>query len=174
MIFLSNWCHFSIQSVSPFLLPSPPTLTHLFENTGAFYSVLWNENVVLNFHNVERGWAWQVEATFIHSKSHFLKEVVFPVVLAAVTSVWVWWLGGFVGHAEGNMATQWMTTKPWDKRQIFIEQFYSDVGLRKTSLTIRWRCWRQVPVLPGALCKRWEPTRWVFAVTSRSPGGESL
>lgn len=126
----------------------PPLSTHF--NTPVWkywciYSVLWNENVVLNFHNVERGWAWQVEATFIHSKSHFLKEVVFPVVLAAVTSVWMWWLGGFVGHAEGNMATQWMTTKPWDKRQIFIEQFYSDVGLRKTSLTIRWRCWRQVP-----------------------------
>lgn len=74
------------------------------------------------------------------------------------------------GHTEGTVATRWRTTKPWDIGPIFIEQFYSDVGLRKTSLTIRWRCWRQVPELPGALCKSWEPTRWVFAVTGQMHG----
>lgn len=37
-------------------------------------SVLWNENVVLNFSDiVKRGWAWQVEVALIYGKSHFLE-----------------------------------------------------------------------------------------------------
>lgn len=71
---------FSIQSFSPLLPPlATHFLTHLFKNTGAFCSVLWNENVVLNFHNmVERGWAWLGRGRDIHRRQvTLLKRVLF-------------------------------------------------------------------------------------------------
>lgn len=140
--FLPNWCHFSIQSFSPFLPPFSTRFNTPVWKFWCIHLVLWNENVVLNFHNiVERGWGLAGRSNIHRQQVTLLGVFVFPVVLVAVISMWMcgeWEASS--GRTEGNVATQWMTTKPWNKHQIFIEQFYSDVGLCKTSLTIRWRC----------------------------------
>lgn len=52
--------------------PSPPCCNTPSLKFWCICSVLWNENVVLNFSDiVKRGWAWQVEVALIYSKSHF-------------------------------------------------------------------------------------------------------
>lgn len=59
-------------------LPSPAPCNTPILKFWCIRSVLWNENVVLNFSDiVKRGWAWQVEIALVYGKSHFLECLFF-------------------------------------------------------------------------------------------------